>query len=287
MATLAGCGGGSTGGTSGAGPAAGAASTIATVPGAVPHFDHVVIVMEENHNFDQIIGNGDAPYINGTLAAGGASFTQSFATAHPSQPNYLDLFSGANQGVSSDSCPHTFSATNEAAQLIAAGHTFTGYSEGLPAAGSTKCTAGPYARKHSPWVNFSNVPANDNQPFSAFPSPADYASLPTVSWVIPNLDNDMHDGTVAQGDTWLKNNSDSYAQWAKTHHSLLIVTWDEDDMSQHNQIATIFYGADVKPGQYPEKINHFNVLRTVEDIYGLPSAGAAATSAPITDVWGS
>ena len=254
--------------------------------GGVPRYDHVVLVMEENHAYNEIIGDTtDAPYINNTLAAGGASFTQSFAIEHPSEPNYLDLFSGSNQGVTDDSCPHTFGTANEGAQLIAAGDTFAGYSEGLPSVGSTACTSGAYARKHVPWTNFSNVPSADNLPFSSFPSSANFASLPTVSWVIPNLNDDMHDGTIQQGDTWLQNNIDAYAQWAKSHNSLLVVTWDEDDSSQSNQIPTVFYGAGIKAGQYSETINHYNVLRTIEDMYGLPYAGSASSATPITDVF--
>ncbi|HEV3359904.1 MAG TPA: alkaline phosphatase family protein [Pseudonocardiaceae bacterium] len=263
------------------------AAPMAHAANGVPHFDHVVIVMEENHSYNEIIGDTtDAPYINNTLAAGGASFTNSFAIEHPSEPNYLDLFSGANQGVTSDACPQTFSADNEGAQLIAAGDTFAGYSEGLPSTGSTVCTSGEYARKHVPWTNFTNVPAADSLPYSSFPSASNYASLPTVSWVIPNLLDDMHDGTIAQGDSWLQNNMSAYATWAKAHNSLLVVTWDEDDSSQSNQVPTIFYGANVQTGQYSNTINHYSVLRTVEDMYGLPYAGAAANATPITNVWG-
>ena len=145
------------------------------------------------------------------------------------------------------------------------------------------CTSGNYARKHNPWVNFTNVPASANQPFSAFPT--DFTQLPTVSWVVPNLCNDMHDCTIATGDTWLQNHLNAYAQWATTHNSLLIVTFDEDDGSGGNNIATLFYGQPVKQGTYTEHINHFNVLRTIEDMYSLPYAGAAASATPITDCW--
>jgi hypothetical protein len=95
----------------------------------------------------------------------------------------------------------------------------------------------------------------------------------------------MHDGTIAQGDTWLQQHIDSYVQFAQTHNSLLIVTWDEDDSASGNQIATIFVGPMVKQGQFAETINHFNVLRTVEDLYGLTHIGGAATATPISDVW--
>jgi uncharacterized membrane protein len=244
--------------------------------------DHVVIVIEENHSFASIIGSSSAPYIN-SLAQQGALFTQSFGVEHPSQPNYLDLFSGSNQGITDDTCPHTFSTENLASELAAASQTFTGFSEDLPSAGSTVCTSGGYARKHAPWVNFTNVPTTSNQPFTSFPT--DFTNLPTVSIVDPNLTDDMHDGTIAQGDTWLQQHIDSYVQFAQTHNSLLIVTFDEDDSASGNKIATIFVGPMVKQGQFAETINHFNVLRTVEDLYGLTRVGSAATATPISDVW--
>ena len=237
--------------------------------GTIPAPDHVIIVMEENHSYSEIIGNSQAPYIN-SLATSGALFTNSYAVTHPSQPNYLELFSGSNQGVTDDSCPHTFATKNEESELRKAGFTFRGYSEGLPGKGSATCTSGEYARKHVPWTNFANDPGRFSLPFTGFPS--DYARLPTVSWIIPDLLDDMHDGTIAEGDTWLKNN-------------LLIVTWDEDDGSEKNRVATIFVGPMVKTGQYNEKITHDTVLRTIEAMYGLKSLGNSAGVKPIKDVW--
>ena len=264
-------------------------TTSTTVPvGGLTNPDHVVVVVEENHSESSIIGSPSAPYIN-SLATGGALFTQSFGTHHPSQPNYLALFSGTNQGVTDDACPpggSPYSTDNLGAQLIAASKTFVGYSETLPAAGSTACSNGGsdgYQRKHNPWVDFSNVPAESNQPFSAFPT--DYSTLPAVSFVVPNQIDDMHNGTIAQGDTWLQNNIDGYAQWAKTHNSLLIVTFDEDDYSSSNQIATIFYGEKVSAGTYTETINHYSILRTIEDMYGLPSVANSTAATAITDCW--
>ena len=128
-----------------------------------------------------------------------------------------------------------------------------------------------------------DVPAADNMPYAGF-FPTDFTKLPTFSFVVPNLIDDMHDGTVSQGDTWLKNNVEAYRQWAQTHNSLLIMTFDEDS-SGNNQVATIFDGQMVKPGQYNEYLDHFGVLRTVEDMYGLPHAGASATATPISDIF--
>lgn len=252
----------------------------------IPRFDHVVVVVMENHSYADIIGNtADAPYIN-ALAAGGANFTNSFAIEHPSEPNYLDLFSGSNQGITDDSCPHTFSnLANLGRQLIDAGFTFVGYSEDLPAAKPKACTSGNYARKHNPWVNFSNVPAASNESFAAFPG--DFSDLPTLSFVVPNLCNDMHDCTIATGDAWLQTHIDPYAQWARANNSLLVLTWDEDDYSQSNQIPTLFAGALVVPGDYSGTIDHYTVLATLEAIYGLAPIAGAATRSAITDVWDS
>jgi hypothetical protein len=259
-------------------PFGGAASAAA----GVPRFDHVVVVVMENHSNTDVIGNSAAPYIN-SLARNGANFSQSYAITHPSQPNYFALFSGSLQGVDDNSCPHTFSTPNLGTALIAKGLTFKGYSESMPYDGYTGCSSGAYVRRHNPWVNWTNVPASSNLTLEAFPS--DYNRLPTLSFIIPNLDNDMHDGTVAEGDSWLKAHVDDYAQWAKTHNSLLILTFDEDDNNSGNRIPTVFYGAQVRTGLYSERIDHYNVLRTLEDAYDLPHAGAAADAAPITDVW--
>lgn len=250
--------------------------------GRLPRPDHVVVVMMENHAYSSIIGDPSAAYLN-SLAAQGASFTRSYAVTHPSEPNYLALFSGSTLGLGDDSCPHTYTGANLASELIAAGLSFAGYAESMPGDGFTGCTSGEYARKHNPWVDFTNVPASDNLTFADFPS--NYAELPTVSFVVPNLMDDMHDGTVAQGDAWLKANINGYAQWAKTHNSELIITWDEDDNTSANQIPTIIVGADIRPGTYSEYIDHYNVLRTVEGFYGLPDLGLSAKAAPITDIF--
>jgi phosphatidylinositol-3-phosphatase len=264
-----------------------AAAVCGTAPamakGQVPTPAHVIIVMEENHSYSEIIGNSDAPYIN-SLAQSGALFTQSFALTHPSQPNYLDLFSGSDQGVDSDDCPQSFTnIANEESELIAKKLSFRGYSEELPKKGSEVCNWNEYARKHVPWTNFNNDPGKYSLPFTSFPT--DYSKLPTVSWVIPDLLDDMHDGTIAEGDTWLKTYMANYATWAASNNSLLIVTWDEDDGSENNQIPTIFVGQMVKTGQYSETINHYTVLRTVEAMYGLKPIANSKGLQPITDVW--
>jgi phosphatidylinositol-3-phosphatase len=252
----------------------------------IPVPAHIVVVMEENHSYSDVIGNtSQAPYFN-SLASQGALMTSSFAVTHPSEPNYMALFSGSTYGLTADDCPvNEGSAANLGSELLAAGYTFKGYSEGLPKTGSTSCTSGNYARKHSPWINFSNVPTSDSLPFTSFPSSSNYASLPTLSFVIPNLNDDMHNGTIAEADTWLNTNISAYATWAKTHNSLLIVTWDEDDYTENNQVPTIIVGQSVIPGHYTQNINHYNLLATLEQIYGLAPVGSSSGAAVISGIW--
>jgi acid phosphatase len=240
-------------------------------------------VVLENHNYSQVIGSPSAPYLN-RLARGGALFTDSQAITHPSQPNYLALFAGQTFGVG-DNCPYHFTGPNLASELRAAGYTFAGYAESLPATGSETCNVGnTYARRHVPWTDFSNVPPSVSKPFTAFPA-GNFAALPTVSMVIPNVCHDMHNCSTRTGDAWVRRHLSGYAAWAMTHHSLLVVDFDENDYGPGNHIATIFYGGTVRPGRYGELITHYNVLRTIENLYGLRPIGHAAGASPITNVW--
>lgn len=304
-------------------------------PAGLPVYDHIVIVIEENKDVEEILGDPvAAPYI-ARLAAEGASLTRMFAEEHKSEGNYFWLFSGSNQGVGfDDAVPEApLRAANLGAELIAKGRSFAGYSEDLPAIGDTSVAAPPhYARKHAPWISFANVPnasraaMSSNLRFADFP--ADYAALPSVAIVVPNLVHDMHDGAVKEsipaGDAWLKEHLDGYCRWAKSHNSLLILTFDEnDDRSRYqgltdprvipdpgyppadaesqrrfdlqNRIVTILAGARVRPGSYAEGngVTHVNLLRTIEAMYGLRRAGAQQANAaaagigedPVTDVF--
>jgi hypothetical protein len=210
-------------------------------PAGLPVYDHVVIVVEENKDYAQIIDRPDAPFIN-QLRTEGANFTQMYGEEHNSQGNYFWLFSGDNRGVGfRDGVPDVEirGARNLGAGLIANGRTFKGYSEDLPQTGSLeltgpeKATGNPrgYARKHVPWISFDNVPneksveTSSNVGFEHFPKDAaGFKDLPTVAIVVPNLQNDMHDqdhklpreqavkDSIRRGDTWLKTNLGPYYQ---------------------------------------------------------------------------
>ena len=231
---------------------------------ATPAFDHIVVVVEENHAYNEIVGNAQAPYLN-SLASGGALLTNYHAVAHPSEPNYLALYAGSTFGVADDGTYQEPDPTL-ATVLQSNGETFTGFIDpGSP-------------RKHNPWESFPEG-ASVERDISAFPA-SDFTLLPTVSFVVPNQAHDMHDGTIAAADSWAQTNLDAYAQWARTHNSLLIVTWDEDDFAGDNRVPTILYGENVNPGSYGDSYNHYNLLKTLLDASGLnaPNNGAAATA---------
>jgi len=252
---------------------------------------HTLVLILENHSYTELVGNLQAPYINSLWNdTHTARLTQSYALTHPSQPNYIMLYSGSSQGITNNNLPIglPFTTANLGASLIQAGFSFVGYSEDLPIAGYTGEVSGAYVRKHNPWVNWqgtgiNSIPASANRPFSDFPTDID--QLPNVSIVVPNLIHDIHDGSVSECDTWIQNNLGSFIEWCKTNNGLFILTFDEDDLSANNQVLTFFTGANIKTDSYNQKITHYNVLRTIEELYALPFAGTSADSLPIKNIW--
>jgi acid phosphatase len=194
-----------------------------------------------------------------------------------------------------------YTTPNLAAALLKGGHTFKGYSETLPQMGFLGCSFQEkegynYARKHNPWADWqgdkeNGLPDSTNQPMTDFPT--DFNKLPTVSFVIPNEGNDMHnidlDGDTAatrRGDQWLEANFSGYVEWAKKNNSLLILTFDEDQKGSmlHNHIATIFVGPMVKQEKNSDRISHYSVLRTIDGMYHLHPSGNANENA-IGGIW--
>ena len=249
---------------------------------AMPRPAHVVVVIEENRTLAQVVGSASAPYLT-TVAHSGALFTHAYGVTHPSQPNYFALFAGLTND-NGDRCPAhgvPAGAPNLASELLAAHLTFAAYSESLPGTGFIGCWAGTYAQKHAPWTHFTNVPQNLHRPLTALTS---FDALPTVAFIVPNVDDDMHDGTLKEGDDWAEAHLTPLLQWAAKHDTLVVFTWDEGYDSV-NSIPTMFVGPMIRPGRYAERIDHYRVLRTLEDLYGLTPTGRAAKVAPITAIW--
>lgn len=266
----------------------------------LPRPDHIIVLIEENQPNGLIMNNQSVcPYIYALQQDTDAVTMDNFyAIEHPSEPNYLDLFSGSNQGVLDDGLPanYPFISPNMAAELLRHHLSFITYSQDLPSVGSDviNSSVGSYARKHNPVANWigtgpNQVPDTCNQPYAGY-FPTDYSQLPTVCYVVPNQDSDMHNGTypstATAGDFWMHEHLDSLLRWIKTHNSLFIYTFDEDDGFSNNNIPTLFYGPMVKGGTNHTHYSLYSILSTVERMYNLGEyAGRANYDSAVTDIW--
>jgi len=243
----------------------------------VPSFDHIFLVIMENHGYDEIIGNAEAPYIN-QLAAGYGLATNYVSVAHPSLPNYLALTGGDTFGVTTD-CTDCFQqAPNLAVDRInPSGRTWRAYMESMPSPGYLG-DAYPYMQKHDPFVYYDDLRTDPAQLANVVPLDQLATDLvtaqttPAFGWITPSMLHDMHDGTIAQGDTWLSSQIPALLAspaWTQ-QRSLLVITWDEDDNAPGNQVATLVIADDVPPG-YRSAVayNHYSLLRTIELAWGL------------------
>jgi phosphatidylinositol-3-phosphatase len=267
----------------------------------LPKPDHVVIVMLENRGSNNIVGSVNAPYLNSLIAdTNCALFSDSHGITHPSQPNYVHLYSGANQGITTDNLPvgTPYSTCNLGYNLINNGYTFGGYSEDLPTVGDMVFTLGKYVRRHCPWTNWigtavNQIAASVHMPYTSLP--ANLNTLPTVSFIIPNNDHNMHDPVlfastaISNGDTWLSTNMPALVTWAKQGNNLVIIQYDEDEnflgLPTNNIIPTLFIGKMVQGGVYNNNFNHHGLLKTIEDMYSLPACDSSAFKQPITNCW--
>jgi phosphatidylinositol-3-phosphatase len=238
---------------------------------------HIYLIVMENKGYNNIVGNADAPYINSLVADYGLA-TNYNGVAHPSEPNYLALFSGSTQGISDDA-NHDFTGQNLADQIEAHGKTWRVFAQNVPLECFTGATAangedgtGTYARKHEPSISFtdiSTVPSHcaNITNFAHFdPAAADF------EFIAPNLCNDMHDCSVATGDAFLRNfvptilNSPAWQQGG-----VLFITWDEGEGAlSNNHVPTLIISKAVPSGfQSDAAYDHYSLLRTIEDAWEL------------------
>lgn len=239
---------------------------------ALTHPDHIIFVWLENKGFDQMVGNLEAPYIN-SLAGRGTLFTDMNAITHPSYPNYVDFFAGQSNDITTDSCiPGLVLTTPNLYTALQAVHkSFAWYSEDLPSTGSTECVHNNYVEKHNPTTLFANVPKNANKRFADFPR--DYNKLENVVCISPNLINDMHDGTIAQADTWLKAKLAPLVDWCMDHNSIFVVYYDESESTRSNRIPVIAVGQNVRKNyRLATTLDHFSWTRTICSMFQAPNA---------------
>jgi phosphatidylinositol-3-phosphatase len=275
-------------------------ATLNPTPGATPtsgSIKHVIIIVMENKSYSQVWNTSSSPYIT-SLGKSYIRTANSYATGHPSLPNYLELTGGSNFGITTDCSPSSschVNASSVADKLEAKGLTWKAYMESMPSA-CYLTTSGTYAPKHNPFVYFDDIRTNSTRcksrvvPFSAFSTDLATASAtPNYAFISPNLCNDMHDCSVSTGDTWLKNHVPAIlnSPACTVDKCLVALTWDEDSGSSGNHILTIFAGSAAKTGGLSTsvKYTHYSLLRTVEYIYGLPTLTANdAAASPMTDM---
>jgi len=255
------------------------APTPTPTPASTTGPDHVVVVLMENHNRSDIVGNAAAPYLN-SLAAAGVDYADMVPKTHPSLPNYLDLYSGSTQGQDGlDACVR-LPADNLGNEAALHGVSLKVYAESL---GTQAPTAdhSPYACRHNPAAQFTDAASTAaSVDLSAFP--ANLSQLPRLSFVIPNLCSDMHDCSIATGDAWLKAHLSAYQAWAATHNAVLVVFWDENAGTDLTTPMPAFVvGAGVAHSVQTGRASEENLLRTLEDWFGLPRLGGSASAAPL------
>lgn len=261
---------------------------------AAPSFQKVVIVMLENANYENAI---QQPFLK-DFAARGALLTNYHGVGHPSQPNYIALAAGTHDGVSGDGNV-TLDVRHIGDLLEAKGKTWKAYAEGYPGNCFLGSSDGAYARKHVPFLSFSNV-TNDAARCAnvidgaAFLSDVAAGTVPNYSFFVPDLNDDGHDTDVATADAWLaKTIGPLLKNEAFMKGTLVVITFDEDDyfirngVMVNNHVYAALYGDSVAPGGTTDTLyDHYSLLRTVEDGLGLGTLGQNdAQAAPIAGVW--
>jgi acid phosphatase len=241
----------------------------------------------ENKEQGRLIGSRSAPFLNRIARRGGMA-TQSFGVRHPSLPNYIALVSGSTQGIRHDCTDCTANARNIADQLEAAHRTWGAYLEGLPRPCARPSVNGLYAKKLDPFAYDDKIAASPARcrrrvPLRRLARDIARDRLPDFAFIAPDLCNDTHDCAVRTGDRFLARVVPALLS-ALGPHGFLVVTYDEGDSdrgccggSHGGHIATVVAGPDVRRGaRMTQPIDHYGVLASIEDAFGVPLLGAAA-----------
>ena len=255
----------------------------------IPPFSHAYVIVLENHELSDIIGNPAAPYIN-QLAGQYGLATNYAAVTHPSLPNYMSL-TGGNTYFSDDCVGCTVDAPNIGDQLEAAGLSWKGYMEDMPGPCGASDTS-LYATKHDPFIHYTDILSNASRcqthvvPLTAWRSDVAAGAVPRFVWITPNLCSDMHDCGVSTGDAWLANIVPQITSTPDFGSSVLFVVWDEGSTNTDGGglVPLIVVSPLVSPGfRSSIAANHFSLLRTLEDAWNLPPLMQAASARSLSE----
>ncbi len=254
-----------------------------------PQFGHLFLVVEENHSYSEVIGSSAMPYLN-SLASKYGLAAQYYANTHPSLGNYFMLTTG--QLVSNDDAyTGTVSADNLVRQLVAAGKSWKSYAESLPSQGYTGGDVYPYVKHHNPFAYLTDVlnSASESQnlvSFSQFSSDLANNQLPNFSYIVPNLLDDAHDGTLQAADAWLQQNiAPLISSTTFQRDGLLIIVFDESDTtdvaSGGGHVAAVIISPKAKLGyQSTTLYQHQSALRLILHGLGVTTYPGSAATAP-------
>jgi phosphatidylinositol-3-phosphatase len=239
-----------------------------------------VIVME-NTEFGNVIGNSDAPFLN-SLARRYAIAEAYHGIRHPSLPNYLALTGGSTFGITSDCSSCSVDATSLVDQLEKAGISWKAYMESMPTPCFRGAVAGRYVKRHDPFMYYRSIADDHNRcsrivPGSQLQRDISSDSLPDFSWISPNLCDDVHDCPLQDGDRYLAKVVPPLLQ-ALGSRGVLFITWDEGTtndgcckLAHGGRVATIVVGDGAKAGTRSSvPYDHYSLLRTIEDAWKLP-----------------
>ena len=293
---------GTAAGVTAASPAAAASRPCGTAS-APRTYRHVVWIWMENHSFSDIIGNtSQAPYIN-SLAASCGLATNYHNTTHPSLPNYLAATSGLAQGslpaTTYLDCSPSVICDMTVGSIFGQGETWKAYQESMPSNCDTS-DSGEYKVSHNPPPYYTSLRgcARRDVPYTQLATDLAGNALPAFAFITPNLIDDMHDGTIAQGNAWLARNLPAILNSGqyRAGTTAVFITWDEgsggypaedcDDTATTDtscRVATIVISPSTPPGTTSGTFySHYSLLATTEQLLGLPKLGQAASSPAMT-----
>jgi hypothetical protein len=266
--------------------------TAAGAPGSgVPNFSHVYVIFFENKEYTSIVGSSSAPYINSLIAQYGSA-TAFYAERHPSEPNYIAMTSGSTQGVTDDGT-YNLAVNNVFAQVEASGRTWHAWQQGWPGGcftGSSSSSvvdgpgkSGSYVRKHNPAISYTGISGSSTECSHITNLASFNPAAASFNFITPNMINDMHDGSIADGDNFLKAFLPEITSSSAFANSVVFVTFDEGSTNVNGggHIVTIAITPGMTAGfKQAATYNHYSMLKTIEQAWGLPyllNAGSAAT----------